>query len=267
MSANLLSRIALIALAISPINLHASSPTAQRVGHDDFHSIFEPLTASHTHSVMPRHFSPLQENIRTYLSTSSAPKIGSNTPFKVPGANINIIGSVVYSDNLPKGFYSISLDASNPLEEIYTAANKVPDNNFGAVAIDGIYYVAWQYDFYGMMLINYVDSYDMTTWEKISHSQLSSTAMFASDVSLDPVSGNVFGCYINDEADGYVFGIADYKNLSRTAIAPLTTAWNGVAFDSDGTLYVIDMNGDLLTVDKGTGSTSKIGCTGVIPMY
>ncbi|MDE6317451.1 MAG: choice-of-anchor J domain-containing protein, partial [Muribaculaceae bacterium] len=186
---------------------------------------------------------------------------------KVPGANINLVGDVVYSETLSKGCYTIPVAEGGSLDALNNTFGSLPQNNFGSVAIDGVYYVAWQYDFFGMMLINYVDSYDMNTWERMGHTELKNTAMFATDVSLDPVSGYVYGCYLNDAGDGYVFGMADYVNCSRTAIVPLTTAWNGVAFDADGTLYALDMNGDLLTVDKGTGVTTKVGSTGIIPKY
>lgn len=260
--------LCLLAAVIS-LQLSASSHVAARIGDGAAPSALAPMSATpvDTRFAMPETFKG-HSDIRTSFSNFTMPADASRkTMFKVPGSNINILGSVVYSASQPNGFYRIPINAGSGLEAIYTETNKVPDTNFGAVAIDGVYYVAWQYNFFDMMLINYVDSYDMNTWEKLSHNEIKNSAMFASDVSLDPVSGLVYGCYINNDGDGYVFGIGDYVNLSRAAIAPITTPWNGVAFDSDGTLYAIDMNGDLLIVDKGTGSTTKVGSTGVTPKY
>ncbi len=260
--------LCLLAAVIS-LQLSASSHVAARIGDGAAPSALAPMSATpvDTRFAMPETFKG-HSDIRTSFSNFTMPADASRkTMFKVPGSNINILGSVVYSASQPNGFYRIPINAGSGLEAIYTETNKVPDTNFGAVAIDGVYYVAWQYNFFDMMLINYVDSYDMNTWEKLSHNEIKNSAMFASDVSLDPVSGQVYGCYINNDGDGYVFGIGDYVNLSRAAIAPITTPWNGVAFDSDGTLYAIDMNGDLLIVDKGTGSTTKVGSTGVTPKY
>lgn len=260
--------LCLLATVIS-LQLSASSHVAARIGDGAAPSALAPMSATpvDTRFAMPETFKG-HSDIRTSFSNFTMPADASRkTMFKVPGSNINILGSVVYSASQPNGFYRIPINAGSGLEAIYTETNKVPDTNFGAVAIDGVYYVAWQYNFFDMMLINYVDSYDMNTWEKLSHNEIKNSAMFASDVSLDPVSGLVYGCYINNDGDGYVFGIGDYVNLSRAAIAPITTPWNGVAFDSDGTLYAIDMNGDLLIVDKGTGSTTKVGSTGVTPKY
>ncbi len=260
--------LCLLATVIS-LQLSASSHVAARIGDGAAPSALAPMSATpvDTRFAMPETFKG-HSDIRTSFSNFTMPADASRkTMFKVPGSNINILGSVVYSASQPNGFYRIPINAGSELEAIYTETNKVPDTNFGAVAIDGVYYVAWQYNFFDMMLINYVDSYDMNTWEKLSHNEIKNSAMFASDVSLDPVSGLVYGCYINNDGDGYVFGVGDYVNLSRAAIAPITTPWNGVAFDSDGTLYAIDMNGDLLIVDKGTGSTTKVGSTGVTPKY
>ena len=263
-------QLLLLLAAFLPMQLMASAPVAARLGDGEAPSALTLMTAGGDSS--PRFTMPMafkgQSDIRTAFTPLLKPSAASGkTMLKVPGANINILGSVIYSASSPKGFYRIPVTAGTGLEAVYTATNKVPDTNYGGVAIDGVYYVAWQYDFYGITLVNYVDAYDMNTWEKLSHTEIKSLGMFASDVSLDPISGKVFGCYINNDGDGYVFGTADYVNLTRTAIAPIDVQWNGVAFDSDGTLYAIDMNGDLLIVDKGTGATTKVGSTGVTPKY
>lgn len=263
-------QLLLLLAAFLPMQLMASAPVAARLGDGEAPSALTLMTAGGDSS--PRFTMPMafkgQSDIRTAFTPLVKPSAASGkTILKVPGTNINILGSVIYSASSPKGFYRIPVTAGSSLEAIYTATNKVPDTNYGGVAIDGVYYVAWQYDFYCITLVNYVDAYDMNTWEKLSHTEIKSLGMFASDVSLDPISGKVFGCYINNDGDGYVFGTADYVNLTRTAIAPIDVQWNGVAFDSDGTLYAIDMNGDLLIVDKGTGATTKVGSTGVTPKY
>lgn len=254
--------------AVLPFQLMAESHVAERIGVGKS-PLMTPISSSSTATrfEMPQTFCGIS-NIRSAAKGLSTPVSPPNKmPVKVPGANINMIGDVVYSETLSKGFYTIPLTEGGSFEALNNTYSSLPQNNFGSVAIDGVYYVAWQYDFFGMMYINYVDSYDMNTWERSGHTELKNTDMFATDVSLDPVTGKVFGCYLNDAGDGYVFGMADYINCTRTAIVSLATAWNGVAFDADGTLYAIDMNGDLLTVDKGTGATSKVGSTGIVPKY
>ncbi len=188
-------------------------------------------------------------------------------PMEIPGSTVSLAGSVVYSDSQPQGLYKLPMTAGGKFEAIVTGENKAPIATHGGVAIDGVYYIAWQYDFYGMMTINYLESWDMETWQRLSRTEVSNTVLFATDVSLDPVSGKVYGCYFNDDETGYVFGIGDYKAKTRMPISEITVPWNGVAFDADGTLYAIDINGDLLKVNKSTGATTKVGSTGVTPRY
>ncbi|MBD5257301.1 MAG: hypothetical protein HDS52_01235 [Barnesiella sp.] len=264
-----LKRLLLAAVAVLPFQLSAQSTDyAVRIGAGSS-PVMTPMSQTQpaTHFSMPQTFSGVN-NIRSSFKPVAIPASESRKMvFKAPGSNINIAGDVVFSQNLRPGFYNIPVTATGEFNALNNTFGSLPTNNFGAVAIDNVYYVAWQYDFFGMMLINYVDSYDMNTWERIGHEEIKNTSMFATDVSLDPVSGYVYGCYINDDNTGYVFGMADYKNLYRVAIKPLSTAWNGVAFDADGTLYAIDMNGDLLIVDRGTGATTMVGNTGVTPKY
>ena len=263
-----LKRLLSLIAVVLPLQLMALQPFSERVGGGSS-SLMTPLSQSKSasHFSMPETFRG-GNGLRTSLTTLAAgPALAKQLSVKGAGGNINMVGNVVYSQNLKPGFYTIPMTAENSLMALNNTSSGLPETNFGAVAIDGVYYVAWQYDFFGMMLINYIDSYDMTTWQRLDHREIKSTGMFATDVSLDPVSGNVYGCYINDAGDGYVFGIGDYVNCTRAGIAPISTAWNGVAFDAKGNLFAIDMNGDLLRVDKGTGATTKIGSTGVVPKY
>lgn len=204
----------------------------------------------------------LRQSTRGYVSAAALPHSVAKAAPSL--ASVNLIGAVVASGTYTKGMYKISLDGT--LTPLCTTANKCPTPTHGGVAVDGTYYSGWQYDFYGMM-IDYIDGYDMETWSQTVHKQLSNKNMFASDLSLDPVSGKVYGCYFNDAADGFVFGTGDYKTFTRTPVCELVNQWNSVAFAKDGTLYAIDMAGDLLKVDKTNGATTKVGSTGIVPLY
>lgn len=263
----LLKQLLTLVATVFSLSLMGQSPVAERIG-NGVSAVKTPLSPSDVRFTKPVSFTG-NSGLRSAITPSLTPS-PTHSPLSVmsaAGSKINMMGTVVYSQSQPNGFYTIPTESVNTLDPLNNTYSALPENCFGAVALDGVYYVAWQYDFFGMMLINYIDSYDMNTWTRLDHKEVKSQAMFATDVSLDPVSGKVFGCYINDSGDGYVFGMADYVNCTRTAIAPLTTAWNSVAFDKKGQLYAIDMNGDLLAVDNGTGSTTKIGSTGVTPKY
>lgn len=113
----------------------------------------------------------------------------------------------------------------------------------------------------------YVDRFNLSNWSRAASTAVSNDGLRASDVAYDPTSDLVYGCFYNDDVTGYVFGKVDYATRVRTAIKPLDMQWNAVMADRDGQIYAIDMNGDLLKVDKSTGDYTVIGNTGVVPAY
>lgn len=77
-----------------------------------------------------------------------------------------------------------------------------------------------------------------------------------------------FGCFINPERNGYNFVKWDYdRYLPKKIICAIERPWSGCAFSSDGTLYAIERNGDLYTVDTKTGAMTLVGSTGVPSTY
>lgn len=113
----------------------------------------------------------------------------------------------------------------------------------------------------------YVDRFTISNWSRAAATSVSNDGLRASDVAYDPTSDIVYGCFYNDNVTGYVFGKVDYATRVRTAIKPLDMQWNAVMADRDGQIYAIDMNGDLLKVDKTTGDYTVVGNTGVVPAY
>ena len=92
-----------------------------------------------------------------------------------------------------------------------------------------------------------------------------SQRFMSTDLTYNPADGLVYGCFTNDAADGYEFGTVDFAEGERTTISALPAAWNAIAADKSGNMFVIDMEGDLLKVDKSNGSVTRIGATGYVP--
>lgn len=113
----------------------------------------------------------------------------------------------------------------------------------------------------------YVDRFNSRTWSRAAATSVSNVGLMASDVAYDPTSDIVYGCFYNSQGNGYVFGKVDYATRVRTEIKPLDMQWNAVMADADGQIYAIDMNGDLLKVDKTSGDFTVVGNTGVVPAY
>ena len=77
--------------------------------------------------------------------------------------------------------------------------------------------------------------------------------MVADDVAMDPVTGDVYGCYLTSE--GRCWGKGDYAAGTRTAIRDLQTyEWlAGVGCDADGQFYGVTVGGDFVRINKHTG--------------
>lgn len=190
-----------------------------------------------------------------------------------------LIGCVSSADSWPYtdppiGIYELPKTAGGEFKLIA----KGPDATGGGVAIDNSYFCVSYFYFGGYMISNTYE-YDMETWKQLSKGD-GEAGLVATDVALDPVTGNVYGFFYNDNATGYEFGIVNYKSYGRTAICSLDRTMVAIAIDSDGTIYGIDrkmerdqegiqrvVSSSLYTVDRDTGALTLIGVTGQRPLY
>ncbi len=177
-------------------------------------------------------------------------------------------------DNPPIGVYSLPGAAG----QNFRLLGEGPDATGGGVAIDGKYYCVNYYTLSGYY-ISKVYCYDMETW-KLLKSGDGEAGLIATDVALDPTTGNVYGFFYNDNVNGYEFGTINYDNYIRTYICDLDRTMISIAIDNDGTIYGIDRvmerdNDDILRtvssslykVDRDTGALTLIGKTGQLPKY
>lgn len=82
--------------------------------------------------------------------------------------------------------------------------------------------------------------------------------MIADDVAMDPVTGDVYGCYLTGE--GRCWGKGDYTTGVRTAIRDLQSYeyLAGVGCDSQGQFYGVTVGGDFVRIDKLTGEFETV---------
>lgn len=109
--------------------------------------------------------------------------------------------------------------------------------------------------------------YDMSSWACEQSLILPNHSTLAMDVAWDPVTGNVYGNYSNDNGSMFGFGYANFDTHSRTMIREIGNPWFGVAVNSKGEVYAINDAGKLMSVNKITGETREIGPTGISPKY
>ena len=207
----------------------------------------------------------------TYQTSESA------VPFNVPQARVvgdtKIYGSVIAANNwgldewdLPAvkyGVYSIMPSTDKAMTEV--ALDKNMCANGGGVLIGDSYYVLY-YFYLGEFEYTRLRQYDIHTWEEIN--MIDTTIEHVSnDMTYDPVTGNVYGCFFTDDMTQCVWGTFDVNTATRTIIAPIAEPLKAVAANVKGEIYAIGNSGILYSVEKTTGDLTKIGETGVTPYY
>lgn len=196
--------------------------------------------------------------------------------FRLPGlaaepvaTSAPLCGSVIYSDAWKltgEADYNVSAiptDGSDALTPLFSTELGA---SYGGVAVDGKYYVTDLYEFWGMRWVDH-QVYDIETGEMIDDVISEDFSELATDMTYDPKTGNVYGCFYNEEASGFQFATMDLNTFATTAICDLDMLWNACACDADGNLYAIDSAGVLYSVNKSTGAMTEIGNTGVEPYY
>lgn len=182
--------------------------------------------------------------------------------------NLTISGSLLYryswtaSGKPQYGIYSFN--AADPS----SATPLVLGNDYFAIGggcyHDGVYSLVTYYDTMGALIASYHE-YDTETWEETRFFNNVGVGSIAVDMTYDPVSHNIFGCFINDSRDGYVFGTLDPRSGQREAISNLQGPLFAMASTSQGQLYAVDYYGRLVRVDKNTGAPTVVGQTGLQP--
>lgn len=189
--------------------------------------------------------------------------------FAEDDAPLDLRASIVYSSYSGsgmryEGMYRVPVDGSDNFTELKRQV--IADG--GGVAVNGKYYAVHQYGFpYSITTSNMV-VYDEATWDIIEPKTNIDPKFVATDVSLDPVTGEVYGCFYKTGtfSDGFVLAKMNYEDMVRTDIADLgSTYLLGVAIDRNGQMYAIDAYDRVFKVDKATGEKEQIGLISSYP--
>lgn len=109
--------------------------------------------------------------------------------------------------------------------------------------------------------------YNVSDWSKIKEERLPDMSNVALDEAFDPVTGNVYGCFLDEKGYGAVFGYVDHDTHTRTAICNLDAPYFAVIATPEGLIYAVSADGKLLQLDKETGRPTVIGALGFTPKY
>lgn len=252
-----------LCMAIVP-GLSAQRITPGAPAAEKFSSVFMlPGQSSGIYKFSPRRSSGLLESFTNRNHSISTPLMA---PSKAPG-DINLIGYVLTAKAAGYGFMN-----NIPYREGAGFSQISPNyiyNTWGGIEVAGEYYTTVQMMITPTSAYNYLYTYDSSTWAATGFKQLEDFSLFATALGKNPFSDEVYGCFLNEDYSKYEFGIADFANATRTTICEIDgqKPWTTCVFDSEGTLYVVDKDGDLSTVDPATGKMTLIGSTGIPTMY
>ncbi len=204
----------------------------------------------------------------------SLPPVSQNIePRSRAGASTPLNGIVIHSDDwngdYKYGMYSWPTDGSST-EPTIVALDKNMKGQAG-VAVGNRYYMTY-YEESSLGYIYYNDHYvfDMDTWEtiEVKDAGTNNYRNIAFALTYDATTDQIFGEFYNFDGDGYNFCTYNAEEHRAVYINEISgTMWNAMAVSPDGILYAIDYDGVLLSVDKTSGNTTRIGDTGIRPEY
>ena len=181
-------------------------------------------------------------------------------------------GVVVSSDewgwyNKYYGVYSFNSQMNGDLQEVYT--DNVMNANFSGTINDQTLYFTSQYydENYQTHYAFFV--YDTNTWEQLECIEVYDKSFLAADMTADPTTGDIYGCFYNQEGSAFELAKIDHRTYERTVVS--TTCFegqeraSGLAFNADGQLYCISLNGNLYKMDKASGTKTLVGSTDITP--
>ena len=204
----------------------------------------------------------------TILQNRRAVKSATAASSRSVASNIDLRAHVAFSTKWSQdapgyGMYTVPTADGSDFELI---APMETDYLNGAVDMgDGTFWGVNYFSFWGMDFIT-VAQYETEEWT-ITSSLDGQKSVVAFDTALDPSTGDVYGCFYNQDGSGIVWAKADYPSGTSVALGTLPELLYGVGASADGQYYGIGESGKLYKIDKTTGATTEIGNTGIITQY
>lgn len=196
--------------------------------------------------------SPSDYSFRSKALRANAPVVSGSAP--------------VFGCNLVSPFALLSLPTDGQTTQPSIVSTDENFNANGGGVCDGNTYYSISYFKFGTTTFATIYKFDAETWEYTGLKN-ANISVVSTDMAYDPVTEKIYGCFNDNSGTGYVFGTLAPNDAQRNAIKNLDTPWNACAIAKDGTLYAIDMEGCLFTVNKATGDMTSVGDTGIKPCY
>lgn len=188
-------------------------------------------------------------------------------------AQPTIYGNLIYHDDWTGegsqkyGYYAINA-SDGSYKPISPTDSYFYNGNGGAfVGSDGIVRIVNKDSQYGTDYLTYY-AYDFQTWKPAEGLDeygldLNDYSLMATDMSEDPITGKVYGCFLNAQNTAYNLGVVDFFSRTRTTIANYgVTPVLALAFNNQGVLYGVKKDGYLYIINTQTGEQAEVGDLG-----
>ena len=197
-------------------------------------------------------------------------RAGGLPPIRQSGNKVTktIIGNLVHADSWETtGTHAFGVVSMPSTSDNFKLSYVVKDNalnaNGAGVMHDGVYQFI-NYMTAGSNMYCFCMEYDMATWEE-KRGDLCDQSLLANAMAYDYTTKKIFGSFYNKTFSSFEFGRLDFSKKTRETISEIKGRYVAMAIDKEGKLYAISDSGNLLEVNKGTGDSTIVGNTGVLP--
>ncbi len=197
-------------------------------------------------------------------------------PLRLPGSNTVLCGAMVYNDlwgvvdangnyvnPITAGIYTFQARPDGKLTQVKLNQNFIKMR--AGTKVNSIYYAisTSNYDSEAMLTTYYTSSWSVRSSEEID------IVNVPTDLTYDPVSGNVYGFFFNDMTQQYDrFCRFDTYYGEAEQISTVDRQGFAIAANAKGEIYGIwGYTGWLIKIDPKTGRYEQIGRTGFSPEY
>ncbi|MCM1006297.1 MAG: choice-of-anchor J domain-containing protein [Prevotella sp.] len=264
----------LFALISSGMAMSAYATVPQKTGDNDF-SCRSPegteQTASARHRYVKKRVAAQADTGRLILTNAQPGLNRATLPAKAGGkSEAKIFGAMIGADSWgyydrPVGIYSISPNDGSA--EMIKKVAELDEGNPAGTYCNGVFYACVTEDFYGTVYsINNIavdmESGNVTTtpMDELVYSNM------AINMTCDRTSGTIWTINYGDYTDEYNLCTFSPETNSYTVVSPLQDHYWGICFDGDGTLYAINDNGEVKTIDTKTGNEiATVASTNFVP--
>lgn len=226
--------------------------------------------------IAPRNLSDRPTDIPAKTSARNKP----SPVLKNTASGVTLYGNLIFANSWGNDGSAMGIYQFDAVENPEVSLVHIPESgplgaNGGATLVDGKYLYCITYsEWEGTIMSNELICYDIDTWEEVSCKKIPLTTI-STDMTWNPVDGEIYGAFYNTSKNGYVFGTLDLETGEVDNVCDITLKDDNdypagfvvIAANSVGEVYGISQMGDLYKFDIENGSYDLIGATGFKPAY